>query len=170
MTEFLEVPVKDARTLVLSGEAQALLVTIGKRLERSGDEFFREIGLSASQFEIMRILWQQDHLTLGELSRICCCAPPNVTGLVDRLERKGLLRRAVDPKDRRVARIVLTDEGQKLREPTAKVIEKYLSLFQVFQLDELGEFIRLLKTFYRHLEGGGAEPFLQMLENQSQTK
>jgi len=154
----------------LSGEAQALLVIIGKRLGRSGDEFFKGIGLSASQFEIMRILWQQDHLTLGELSQFCCCAPPNVTGLVDRLEKKGLLRRTVDLEDRRIARIVLTEEGQKLREPTTKVIQKYLSPFQVFQPDELRELVGLLKLFYRHLEGEGADSFLEMLANQSHSQ
>ncbi len=151
----------------LSGEAQALLVMIGKRLERSGDEFFKEIGLSASQFEIMRILWQQDHLTLGELSEFCCCAPANITGLVDRLEKKGLLNRTPDPDDRRISRIVLTEAGRKLQEPTAQVIQKYLSLFEVFQPGELRELVRLLKLFYRHIEGEGADLFLEMLARQS---
>ncbi|MGE5221566.1 MAG: MarR family winged helix-turn-helix transcriptional regulator [Omnitrophica WOR_2 bacterium] len=152
----------------LSGEAQALLVIIGKRLEKSGDEFFKDIGLSASQFEIMRILWQQDNLTLGELSNFCCCAPPNITGLVDRLEKKGLLRRIADLKDRRIARIALTEAGRNLREPTAEVIERYLSLFQVFQPGELRELVRMLKLFYRHIEGEGAELFIDMLAKQSQ--
>lgn len=151
--------------LTLSGEAQALLVIIGKGLERRGDEFFKTIGLSASQFEILRILWQQDNLTIGELSQFCCCAPPNITGLVDRLEKKGLLRRTVDLGDRRISRIVLTEEGQKLREPTAQVVRKYLSIFQVFQPDELSELVGLLKMFYRHLEGEGADLFLEMLVN-----
>lgn len=155
---------------ILAGEAQALLVVLGKRLERSGDEFFKAIGLSASQFEIMRILWQQDNLTLGELSHFCCCAPPNITGLIDRLEKKGLLRRTVDPEDRRIARIVLTEAGLKLREPTAQVIEEYLSIFQVFQPEELRQLVVSLKVLYRHLEGDRAEMFLEMLEKQPQSQ
>ncbi len=150
---------------ILSAEAQALLVMIGKRLERSGDEFFKEIGLSAAQFDIMRMLWQRDGLTLGDLSRLCCCAPANVTGLADRLEKKGLLRRAADAKDRRVSRIFLTEDGRKLREPTARVIEKYLALFQVLSTDELRKLVDTLKTLYRHLEGEGAEGYIELIAN-----
>jgi DNA-binding MarR family transcriptional regulator len=150
---------------ILAGEAQALLVIIGKRLERSGDAFFKEIGLSASQFEILRILWQQDQLTLGELSRLCCCAPANITGLVDRLEKKGLLRRTIDGEDRRIARICLTTEGQQLAEPTAQVVQQYLTAFDVFSPDELHELVGLLKKFYQHLEGEGAGWFLDMLSS-----
>jgi len=153
---------------ILPGEAHALLVVIGKRLERSADTFFKEIDLSAAQFDIMRFLWRQDHLTLGELSQFCGCAPANITGLVDRLEKKGLLERSPDPHDRRVARIALTEEGQKLREPTARIVEKYFAIFQVLEPEDLRVLVELLKKFYRRLEGQGADAFLEMLANAGQ--
>ncbi len=147
----------------LSGQAQALLVLLGRRLERSGDEFLKEIGLSASQFEIMRMLWRQDHLTLSELSILCGCAPSNITGLVDRLEKKGLLRRALDSEDRRVARIVLTEEGRKLKAPTGRIIQKYLATFDVFNSQELHTLVSSLEKLYRHLEGEAADVLLERL-------
>ena len=44
------------------------------------------------------------------------CDTSNVTGIVDRLEDRGLVERRVDPRDRRVKRLVLTEEGEALRE------------------------------------------------------
>ncbi|UGT69302.1 MarR family transcriptional regulator [Nocardia gipuzkoensis] len=44
------------------------------------------------------------------------CDKTNVTGMVDRLERRGLLVRETDPRDRRVTRAVATEQGSAVRE------------------------------------------------------
>lgn len=150
---------------VTAGEAHALLVMIGKRLEHSVGEYFNEIDLSPPQFEIMRFLWLRDHLTLGELSHYCGCVPANITGLVDRLEKKGLLKRVPVPGDRRVARISLTEAGKQLRDPAGKVMEQYLAIFQGLDQEELRSLVVLLKKLFRHLEGPGSGAFLEMLIN-----
>jgi MarR family transcriptional regulator, organic hydroperoxide resistance regulator len=49
------------------------------------------------------------------LARMLHCHDSNVTGLVDRLEQRGLIERRGDPKDRRVKLIALTKEGEALR-------------------------------------------------------
>ena len=56
----------------------------------------------------------------GVAERLFCDAS-NVTGMVDRLEARGLLERRDDPRDRRVKRIALTDDGVVLRE---RVLER----------------------------------------------
>jgi DNA-binding MarR family transcriptional regulator len=43
------------------------------------------------------------------------CDPSNVTGIVDRLEARGLVERRSDPRDRRVKQLVVTDRGRELR-------------------------------------------------------
>jgi DNA-binding MarR family transcriptional regulator len=53
---------------------------------------------------------------MGELAQRLCCDASNVTGIVDRLEERGLVERRVSPGDRRVKRLVLTDAGLALRE------------------------------------------------------
>src|SRR5688572_4426787 len=52
---------------------------------------------------------------MGELARILACDSSNMTGITDRLEERGLVRRQPDERDRRVKLIVLTDEGERLR-------------------------------------------------------
>jgi len=52
-------------------------------------------------------------LTLGELAASEQVAPPTITKVVAKLEDRGLVEREADPTDRRVARVVLSDLGQR---------------------------------------------------------
>jgi DNA-binding MarR family transcriptional regulator len=53
---------------------------------------------------------------MNELANLLACDNSNVTGIVDRLESRGLVVRRSSPTDRRVRHIVLTAEGQRQRE------------------------------------------------------
>jgi len=53
---------------------------------------------------------------MHELASLLACDSSNVTGLVDRLEARGLVARQPSPDDRRVKRVVLTPGGRELRE------------------------------------------------------
>jgi DNA-binding MarR family transcriptional regulator len=55
-------------------------------------------------------------LPMNELAALLACDNSNVTGLVDRLEARGLVARQANPDDRRVKRVVLTLSGTNLRE------------------------------------------------------
>ena len=55
-------------------------------------------------------------LPMNELATELACDNSNVTGLVDRLEARGLVARQASPEDRRVKHIVLTEAGARLRE------------------------------------------------------
>lgn len=72
-----------------------------------------QLELTATQAVALREL--TGPLTMRELAARMCCEPSNVTFVVDRLERRGLLERRPDPDDRRVKRLVLTDRGADLR-------------------------------------------------------
>ncbi|QLE76278.1 MarR family transcriptional regulator [Streptomyces rectiverticillatus] len=53
--------------------------------------------------------------TARELAAILSCEPPNVTYVVDKLEKRGLVVREPHPQDRRAKQLVLTDAGRELR-------------------------------------------------------
>jgi MarR family transcriptional regulator, organic hydroperoxide resistance regulator len=55
-------------------------------------------------------------LPMNELAALLACDNSNVTGLVDRLEARGLVARQANPDDRRVKRVVLTAAGSRLRD------------------------------------------------------
>lgn len=84
---------------------------------REGQRLFRPHGLSSAQYNLLNVLAESPAgLSQRELSDQLVVDRSNVTGLVDRMERVGWVRRTDDPGDRRVYRVVLTPAGRKLWE------------------------------------------------------
>jgi DNA-binding MarR family transcriptional regulator len=72
-----------------------------------------DVGLTGRQ---ALALWMAGRpLSMGELSMQLGCDPSSATGIVDRLENKGLVRRVADEADRRAKRVELTPDGRRLR-------------------------------------------------------
>ncbi len=104
--------------------------------------FFERWNLSTSQFNVLNLLSScPDGLTQIELSRQLIMHRSNVTGLVDRLEAKGLVRRNARAEDRRAYSVVLTQEGRALLEQILphyyEVAEEVWKGFNVNQVKEL---------------------------------
>lgn len=77
--------------------------------------FFARWDVSSSQFNVLNLLSDQpDGLSQIELGRWLLTHRSNVTGLVDRLEKRGLVARRDSATDRRAYRVVLTPAGHKL--------------------------------------------------------
>jgi DNA-binding MarR family transcriptional regulator len=77
--------------------------------------FFRRWDLSPSQFNILNLLrMSPGGLSQTELSRDLLMHRSNMTGHLDRLEKRGLATRQPDEKDRRAYRVVLTPAGAAL--------------------------------------------------------
>ncbi len=91
-------------------------------LFRLSDEHFRErISTTLEEFHLSRpqafllyALGSGRPLSQHEVADRLHCEPSNVTGLIDRLEAKGLVERRPDPADRRVKRLVATKKGRAL--------------------------------------------------------
>lgn len=66
-------------------------------------------------------------LTVGELSSVEKVQPPTMTPIVARLEADGLVRREVDPADRRVARVTATSKGKQLLDRSRSRKTAYLA-------------------------------------------
>ena len=80
-----------------------------------------EFGLSPAQCHVLRLIEPGRPLAMGQLAENLACDASNVTGLVDRLESRGLVRRQPASTDRRLKVLDLTPAGARLR---AVVLEK----------------------------------------------
>lgn len=79
--------------------------------------FFGQWNLSPSQFNVLNLLSHKPHgFSQIELGRLLITHRSNVTGLVDRLEKRGLVSRTDDAGDRRAYRVLLTGDGKRLLE------------------------------------------------------
>ena len=74
-----------------------------------------DLGLSPAQCHVLHLIEPGRPLPMGRLAHTLSCDASNVTGLVDRLESRGLIRREPSAADRRVKVLRLTPEGARLR-------------------------------------------------------
>ncbi len=80
-------------------------------LPSRGDAF----GLSPVQCHVLHLIEPGQPLPMSRLASALSCDASNVTGLVDRLEARGLVARRPSPDDRRVKVLDLTSTGSRLR-------------------------------------------------------
>ncbi len=76
-------------------------------------ESAREYGITMPQGQLLCVLMARPY-GMTELGAVLRLAKSSLTGLVDRTERNGLVRREPDPRDTRAVRVALTPEGQRL--------------------------------------------------------
>ncbi|RZI81939.1 MAG: MarR family transcriptional regulator [Pseudomonas sp.] len=79
------------------------------------------LGLTYPQYLAMLVLWEQDDLTVGEISNRLLTDPGSLTPLLKRLESEGLLKRTRSREDERVVLVQLTDKGHALHEDAKRV-------------------------------------------------
>lgn len=92
-------------------EAIVYLYTESRRVTK--DQAARH-GLTGPQLAVLKMLEPVGKLSLSELSWKIKARNSTVTGIIDRMEREGLVARQRSEEDRRVVHIVLTKKGQKL--------------------------------------------------------
>ncbi len=87
-------------------------------IRKRGTEFLRAFGLTDVQINVMMLLGHQarrnEGLSQARLSDMMLVNRANITGLIDRMEKAGLVVRTADPEDRRTNIIKLTARGRRL--------------------------------------------------------
>jgi len=90
------------------------LITNSNIVEKEVRNLFRsEFSVTLPRFDLMAALYRETGgLTMGELSKRLLVSNGNVTGIVERLQREGLVKRWVLPTDRRIYSVGLTPKGR----------------------------------------------------------
>lgn len=112
--------------------------------------------LSLQQLTVLNLV-RTEGVTLAELARRTMVAPTVITGIVDRLERQGLIRREADPRDRRVNRLVLTDAGNEVsvavEQSLIAEVAAQMGDYTEAELNELARGMELLERLTGRLSG-----------------
>lgn len=90
------------------------------------DQHIRDLGLTPSQFDVLASLGNTDGLLMQDLAEKTLVTKGTMTGIIDRLEAKGLVKRSVPPDDRRSFLISLTELGHELFEEVFPIHIEYL--------------------------------------------
>ena len=92
------------------------LKLMSQLLSRRFQEQLEPHGLTPFHWLVLCCLWEQDGLATSDLGERLCQVGGTLTGVIDRMEERGLVRRERDRHDRRIWRIWLTDAGQQLEQ------------------------------------------------------
>ena len=121
-----------------------------ERFEKAIEPF----GITVSQYNVLRILkgvYPNGHPRCEIMLRMIDRAP-DITRLVDRLEKMGLVKRERDGEDRRMSISVITAKGLKLIEQIQPLIDNtHKSTTKDLSDKECGELSRLIEKLYAHL-------------------
>ncbi|MFE9094125.1 MarR family winged helix-turn-helix transcriptional regulator [Streptomyces sp. NPDC007264] len=106
-------PQRTSRIDPLTLEVVELIGTVVARYHEEYEEAAAEHALTGAQARLLSLL-SLEPLPMRRLAQKLKCEPSNVTGIVDRLETRGLVERRPDPADRRVKLAAATEEGRRV--------------------------------------------------------
>ncbi|NVZ53236.1 MarR family transcriptional regulator [Pseudomonas sp. B6002] len=106
------------------------------------------LGLTYPQYLAMMVLWEEDGLTVGEISSRLLTDPGSLTPLLKRLEAEGVLSRTRSREDERVVVVELTDAGRALQDKAMGIPQCILgaSGLELEQLQKLQADLIALRT------------------------
>jgi DNA-binding MarR family transcriptional regulator len=122
----------------LADQGWALLLQLAfERVHAHFAAVVSELDLAPMQAKALHELDLEQPISMRELARRLGADPSNVTGLIDRLEARGLVERRPDPNDRRIKGLALTPAGASLRQRLfARLYSAPRSLGELSQRDQ----------------------------------
>ena len=132
-----------------------------RRLRRAQAERLAPLGLTPAQERALRTITRSEEpLRMTELADQLGIVPRSVTAVVDALEQAGLVRREIDPHNRRAIRLYLTDRGlavrDDMREARRRAAEDLFAPLTAGDREALGELLGQLDREPTATGGDGA--------------
>jgi len=132
-------PVEDRFIFLISKVCQKLITNLQKSFSESGIE------VTPIQVMLLFFLQQNNGLSLTQISQGLMLENPTVTGLIDRLEKSGYVKRSDHPNDRRVYLVHLTEKGNKVAKKALPIVKKLNEkIKEGYSKEEIGNFTKVL--------------------------
>jgi len=110
--------IEDRFIFLISKVCQKLIINLQKAFSESGVE------VTPIQVMLLFFLQKNDGSSLTYISQGLMLENPTVTGLIDRLEKSGYVKRSDHPNDRRVYLVHLTEKGKKVASKALPIVKK----------------------------------------------
>lgn len=122
-------------------------------IKQKGREILNSYTITPPQFIALQWLFEHGDMTIGELSNKMYLAFSTTTDLVDRMEKNELVVRIREEQDRRVVRIKLLKEGERIIEEVIEKRREYLqNVLTEFSEDEVEQFSFLLEKLHTNMK------------------
>lgn len=118
-------------------------------IKQKGREILNDYMITPPQFIALHSLYEKGDTTIGDLSSRMFLACSTTTDLIDRMEKSRLVERVKDTKDRRIVRIHLLEEGEKIIKDVIKRRQEYVDgVLNNFSAEETAQLNNLLNKMH----------------------
>ena len=141
--------------MMLIKEIAVYVNILNSRIKKGFFDKLQENGINITpeQYLVLDILWDQQSLSQQNIADIIQKDKNSVTKIIDSLEKKSLVRRVVDKKDRRINKIELTDEAMALEKLTTEVAINFMNeVVKDIDKQELDNFVNVMQRMKNNLE------------------
>lgn len=122
-------------------------------IKQKGREILNSYTITPPQFIALQWLFEHGDMTIGDLSNKMYLAFSTTTDLVDRMEKNELVVRIREEQDRRVVRIKLLKEGERIIEEVIEKRRDYLqNVLTEFSEEEVEQFSFLLEKLHTNMK------------------
>ncbi|TWT26473.1 MarR family transcriptional regulator [Planomicrobium sp. CPCC 101110] len=122
-------------------------------IKQKGREILNAYTITPPQFVALQWLFEHGDMTIGDLSNKMYLAFSTTTDLVDRMEKNNLVMRIREEQDRRVVRIKLLQEGERIIEEVIQKRQEYLeTVLADFTQSEVEQFSFLLEKLHTNMK------------------
>ncbi|MDD4715083.1 MAG: MarR family transcriptional regulator [Oscillospiraceae bacterium] len=100
-----------------------LLTTAQHAVFQRMSERLAEYDITPGQYGILNCLWTRKSVTPKEIAKTLCLETSTISGVMDRMQKKGIIDRLVSKEDRRCVEVTITKKGKELEAPVLKAVE-----------------------------------------------
>jgi DNA-binding MarR family transcriptional regulator len=130
---------EDWLIFLISKVYQKLIINLQKAFSENG------VGVTPIQVMLLFFLQKKDGSSLTQISQGLMLENPTVTGLIDRLEKLGYVKRSDHPTDRRVYLVYLTEKGNTVANRALPIVKKLNSqIKEGYSQEEIESFKKVL--------------------------
>lgn len=99
-----------------------LLTVTQHTVSQTFSERLAPFGITPGQYGVLNCLWQKGSCTPKEIAQILQLENSTISGVLDRMQKRGLIDRVVDPNDRRSVQVIATEEGRSMKDDVLRLI------------------------------------------------
>ncbi|MFC1493102.1 MarR family winged helix-turn-helix transcriptional regulator [candidate division KSB1 bacterium] len=117
-----------------------------------------EHGITSSQYVVLEYLWKNNGISLTDLGKALHFDGPTITGIINRMARSKLIRRARDRKDRRVTKVYYTPKAKELQTILPGLADEVnKKAVQDLTAEERKQILKLAKTIHFNLKNNNRD-------------
>ena len=108
-------------------------------------ENLSHFGITPGQYGVLACLWRDGSLTPKEIAQNLRVENSTISGVLDRMQKRGLIDRVLDPNNRRSIRVEVTPEGLKIKDAVLQCIEELNDdVLKDFSVEDREKLVELL--------------------------